>query len=50
MLCFELLRELRHEFRAEGVGAFEDELLGERFGGHESERKGGQEMSEFHYD
>src|SRR2546430_17517752 len=48
MLGFELLGELRHEFRAESIGAFDDELLSERFGGGESEREGGQEMSEFH--
>ena len=37
ILGFKLLGELRHEFRAEGVGAFDDELLGARFRGDESE-------------
>ena len=50
MLGFELLGKLWHEFRAEGVGAFEDELLGERFRSYESERERRQKMSEFHYD
>ena len=35
MLRFELLRQLRNEFRAERVGAFDDEALG--FGFSQSE-------------
>jgi hypothetical protein len=45
MLRFKLLRELRHEFRAECVGAFDDEFLGERLRGDESERENDEEMS-----
>ena len=44
ILRFKLLRELRHEFRAERVGAFDDELLGARFRGDESEPERQGEM------
>ena len=49
ILGLELLGELRHEFRAERVGAFDDELLGARFRGDESEPESeGDDESDFH--
>jgi hypothetical protein len=41
VLCFELLRQLRHELGAEGIGAFDDEPIRACFSG--SEGKAGEE-------
>ena len=48
MLRFKLLRELRHEFRPERIGAFDDELFGARFRSDENERESGEKISQFH--
>ena len=48
MLRLELLRQLRHELRAEGVGSFDDQLVGSRFSGNENKAKSQSKMSNFH--
>jgi hypothetical protein len=39
---------LRHELRAERIGAFDDKLVRARFRRNESERECGKKMSQFH--
>jgi hypothetical protein len=47
-LGFKLLRKLRDEFRAERIGAFNDEFFGARVDGNKRERECDKEVSDFH--